>query len=117
MSTSKVTLIVLVSLVFMSSMVFPHPRANRVLIPGSDAGGNNPKSMRYAPGEVLVKFRRGVSFLQVNRIAATKSLLVKKHFAVLSKLTGHEYVLISSPVRETMQLADEMRNQPGVADA
>ena len=114
MSNSKIFFAILVSLFFFSTQLFPNPQGKRN-IPGADKAGKDQGSALYAPGEVLVKFKHGVSMQQVNQIAAGKSLGVKKHFKILSKCMGYEYVLLTSFGNDAMKLEAEMRKHISVS--
>ncbi len=122
MRSSKLFFHVLLSMVFLSSLVFS--QAQKVLrpsesgkIPGAEPSARTADAALYSPGEVLVKFRRGISMNQVNQIAAAQSLNVKKHFRVLSRVKGQEYVLMSSFGNDTRQLVQQMSKISAVEDA
>ncbi|HOW80542.1 MAG TPA: S8 family serine peptidase, partial [Verrucomicrobiota bacterium] len=51
----------------------------------------------YVPGQVLVKFKKGLNQAAVEQIALGKSLKIKKRFRWLSRKHGQEYVLLESP--------------------
>ncbi len=75
---------------------------------------NRKSIIPYAEGELLVKFVKGVDANSVNQIAGSRSMQVKKRFALLSRRTGNEIVLMkSSGTTEQMILA--LKNHPAVA--
>ena len=68
----------------------------------------------YAEGEVLVKFKRGVSLAAVNQVAIQNAMTVKKHFRILSKLKGNEYVLLRSSKTDTLDMVNEFQKNVSV---
>lgn len=52
------------------------------------------KGESYKPGEILVKLKKGTSFEQVQNNKSFKNLEIKKHFSILSRLRGQDYLLL-----------------------
>jgi subtilisin family serine protease len=69
----------------------------------------------YAQGEVLAKFKPGVSVNALNQLAAQNGMVVKKRFALLSELKGCEYVLLKSSVADTAGMMNVLQNNAAVA--
>ncbi len=68
----------------------------------------------YAEGEVLAKFKKGVSLDAVNRIAGQNTMIVKKHFPTLSKLKGYEYVVLKSSAGNSLDMLNALKNNPAI---
>jgi len=73
-------------------------------------GEGETTALPYAQGEVLVKFKPGVTVNALNQFAAQNGMIVKKRFALLSKLKGHEYVLVKSSVADTAGMINVLKN-------
>ena len=70
----------------------------------------------YAEGEVIVKFKKGVSLSKSNTIAASLSMNMKRRFSVLSKIRGQEYLFLRAKnIKTTAQMILELRKDPNVA--
>ncbi|MBU4405699.1 MAG: hypothetical protein KKG79_08880, partial [Acidobacteria bacterium] len=93
MSNFKKILIVMFLFVFMGALIFAGAPSRKIAIKKDPTGKPSPLKP-YAEGEVLVKFKKGVTISAVNQIAAQNAMTVKKHFRTLSKLKGYEYVLL-----------------------
>ena len=57
---------------------------NRKIVIKNDLSNKPSLQKPYAEGEVLVKFKKDVSFNSVNQIAVQNAMTVKKHFSTLS---------------------------------
>ena len=69
----------------------------------------------YVPGEVLVKFKKGVAANTIRQLAVQKSLEVKKSFARLSKRRGQEYALLGSTAKlDTEEIINKLSGLPQV---
>jgi subtilisin family serine protease len=71
----------------------------------------------YAEGEVLVKFKKGVSISAAISIADSLSLNVEKHFSAISRIRDQVYVHLKSATKTTPQMLEELRKHPDVSDA
>ena len=60
--------------------------------------GSNLKT--YAEGEVIVKFKKGVSPNAVESLAGGLSLKIKKQFKTLTKMKGNQYTLFNRDFRD-----------------
>lgn len=72
------------------------------------------KAPNYAKGEVLVKFRVGVSRLDADRIADSFLLDVKKHYSAITMINGFEYAHLKSKEKTTEQMIQELSKHPDV---
>jgi subtilisin family serine protease len=90
MSKNKKIFLTLAAFFFAGAFIFAGGPKRRAI------PGKKDTSKPYADGEVLVKFKKGISLNAVNSFAATQSLDVKKRFKVLSKAKGQEIVLLKS---------------------
>ena len=87
------TLLALTVFLISSTMIFAVIPKNR--IPVKDMG----KRKAYAEGEVLVKFKAGVSLDTVKKFAAARGLELKKHYRLLSEKMGGQLVLLKSNLK------------------
>ena len=97
--------------IFMAALIFAGGPSRKFRFDGNP-GDNllNP----YAEGEVLVKFKKGVSFNAINQIATQNTMTVKKHFRTLSKLKGNEYILLRSSKANTLDMANTLKENVAV---
>ena len=70
--------------------------------------------LEYAEGEVLVKFKRGVSLNQVKNITSAYSVRIAKHFKRLSERKRQAYVLLKSDRLSTKEMVAFLRRDPRV---
>jgi subtilisin family serine protease len=68
----------------------------------------------YKEGEVLVKFKKGVTAAEAGMLAADLAADTIKEFTILSQMRQNAYFLIASAHRSTRQLLDGMRARPEV---
>jgi len=73
------------------------------------------KKSEYAEGEVLVKFKRGVSLNQVKNITSAYSAVrIAKHFKRLSERKRQVYVLLKSDTLSTKEMVAFLKRDPRV---
>jgi|GEM_PF-1429530 len=70
----------------------------------------------YAEGEVLVTFKKGVSFSTVNNIVDALSINIERHFGAISRIRDQVYVHLKSETKTTWQMLEALRNHPDVSD-
>ncbi|HSQ34567.1 MAG TPA: S8 family serine peptidase, partial [Candidatus Binatia bacterium] len=107
------TLAVLFIFIFITVLVFAGNPVGKIVVAGNSPGKSQP-TQPYAPGEVLVKFKKGVTLESVNQIAAMSTMAIKKHFRVLSKMKGNEFVLLKSPKASTLDMVNELLGNAAV---
>jgi subtilisin family serine protease len=88
------------------------PSNDKGRIPRRDDTGR--KAPNYAEGEVLVKFRVGVSRSDADRIADSYSFDVKKHYSAITMINGFEYAHLKSKDKTTEQMIEELSRHPDV---
>jgi len=71
----------------------------------------------YVEGEVLVKFNKGVNLSTAKSTADSLSIDIKKHFRVISRVKGHEYMHLKSRSKTTREMLQELKKQPYVENA
>lgn len=69
----------------------------------------------YAPGEVLVKFKRGANISTLDDIAYKQSIQVVRYFNAISRVKGQVYALLKSKTRTTRQMQADLAKYPDVA--
>ena len=69
--------------------------------------------LEYAEGEVLVKFKRGVSLNQVKNITSAYSVRIAKHFKRLSERKRQAYVLLKSDRLSTKEMVAFLKETRG----
>ena len=73
------------------------------------------KRLEYAEGEVLVKFKRGVSLNQVKNVTSAYSAVrIAKHFKRLSERKRQVYVLLKSDTLSTKEMVAFLKRDPRV---
>jgi len=70
--------------------------------------------VRHKEGEVLVKFRRGISRNEVLNITSSYGLSVSKEFRILSQRRGQTYVLLKSKGLSTQEMIKILKKDPAV---
>ena len=108
------TFVLILVFFFLAGTVVFAGHSNKQIITKKAPTNKKVELKPYAKGEVLVKFKKGVTFNSVNQIAASKSMKVKKHFKILSKLMGYEYVLMKS-AKNTLDMVNGLKKHPAVA--
>ncbi len=63
---------------------------------------------RYVEGEVLVKFKQGITSSDAVSRMGAYNLNIKKRFTLLSKIKGSTYALVASKTRSTAQIMADM---------
>jgi subtilisin family serine protease len=69
---------------------------------------------KYKEGEVIVKFRRGVSNKIAGMRAAAHAMSVEREFKLLSKKKGQQYLLMKSQINTTNEIIEQLKNDPDV---
>ena len=113
MAKQKKIATVLFLFIFLAAFIFAGAPSRRIGIK-KDPSGRPSLITTYAEGEVLVKFKKGVSFAAVNQVATQNALTMKKHFRLLSKLQGNEYVLLRSSKKNTLDLLNDLNKNVSV---
>ena len=72
------------------------------------------KAPQYKEGEVIVKFRKGVSSKTAGVKALSRSMSVSKEFKHLSKKKGQKYMLLKSKKMKTKDMIAQLQNDPDV---
>jgi len=83
----------------------------------SSSAKNETRWPRYKEGEVLVKFKKGVTASSAKSKAASLNMTVEKEFSVLSQIKGQTYVLVKSKTQNTIDLIAQFKNDPSVETA
>lgn len=87
-------------------------------IPTVDRDIYNPVSHEsesaYVPGEVLVRFKKGMNISTLDSIVDSQSIKVERYFNAISKLKGQLYVLLKSKTRTTIQMQADLAKNPDV---
>ena len=69
----------------------------------------------YADGQIIVKFRKGVTQADVKNFASSQSLKLIKRFKVLSRAKGQEYAVLSSARKtDAMTMVEALKMHPKV---
>ena len=82
--------------------------------PESSDNSQISQTLNYVEDEVIVKFKKGRNQRDLLQTESVYYASRSKKFNVLSKNTGREYVLITSPVFSTKELLITLKNNPGV---
>jgi subtilisin family serine protease len=76
---------------------------------------NAERSVRtHVEGEVLVKFRPGISTAATRQIASGHNGFIKRRFNALSGLRGQEYAVIRAPGKSTEELLTALARNPNI---
>ncbi|MCG2681595.1 MAG: S8 family serine peptidase, partial [Kiritimatiellae bacterium] len=111
MSNFKKIKTVLFLFVFMGALIFAGGLNRKIQFP-SDLSFTPLKP--YAEGEVIVKFKKGVTLSAVNQVAVQSMMAVKKHFATLSKLRGQEYAVLKSSNANSLDMVNVLKRNASV---
>lgn len=106
-------------LALLAQAVAPAKKFKPILIEKfvTDRDSSSERITEYVPGEILVKFKKGISPREIENFAAAFPAKVKKHYKAISRVNGYEYVLLKSEAGAVPQMLHTLRKDPYVVFA
>jgi len=80
--------------------------------PSGRSESNKQKELIYQEGELLVKFKEGITIESINTFLAQEKLTLAKRFKILSQLKGQHYAHILTDGKKGSELAEQLQKSP-----